>query len=191
MGHAEDAREILIEKERRQRRAERARLTSWPHKAAHWFFTRVLEMVRYGHAPQWALLNAAGFVLLGWLVLLVWGDVMVPAKPVPQTAAALANPVPGSTATGITKAATRPPQSAANPTTAAAPPLPDVPFLPFVYSLEAFVPIVKLGQIEVWRPDMSTEAGFWVQIYFWAHGFLGWLIGGVAVAGILGLFQRK
>jgi hypothetical protein len=52
------------------------------------------------------------------------------------------------------------------------------------------VPIVKLGQTEAFRPDMRRPWGYRLQVYLWLHGFAGWLIGGIAAAGILGLFRR-
>lgn len=62
---------------------------------------------------------------------------------------------------------------------------------PLVYSFETFVPIVKLGQAEKYRPDILSKIGYRTQLYLWVHSLLGWLIGGVAVAGILGLFRRN
>ncbi len=79
------------------------------------------------------------------------------------------------------------PADANSPATTA----PRVDFVPLAYSFEAFVPIVKLGQVEAFRPDMRTRAGYWLQVYIWAHGLVGWLIGGIAVAGVFGLFRRE
>jgi hypothetical protein len=62
--------------------------------------------------------------------------------------------------------------------------------VPLAYSVEAFVPIVKLGQTEAFRPDLGRPWGYRLQLYLWLHGFAGWLIGGIAAAGILGLFRR-
>jgi hypothetical protein len=63
-------------------------------------------------------------------------------------------------------------------------------FQPLAYSFEAFVPIVKLGQAEAFLPDMNQRWGYWLQVYLWMHGILGWLIGGLATAGVLGLFRK-
>ncbi len=68
---------------------------------------------------------------------------------------------------------------------------PRMAFVPIAYSFEAFVPIVKLGQVEAFRPDMGKCVGYWLQVYIWLHGLVGWLIGGIAVAGVFGLFRRE
>ena len=62
--------------------------------------------------------------------------------------------------------------------------------VPLAYSFEAFVPIVKLGQVEAYRPATTPE-GNCLQVYLWLHGLAGWLIGGIAAAGVLGLFRRE
>ena len=67
----------------------------------------------------------------------------------------------------------------------------DVALAPLVYSFETFVPIIQLGQAKAFRPDMSTPPGWWTQVYLWVHGLLGWLIGGIAAAGIFGLMKRS
>jgi hypothetical protein len=69
--------------------------------------------------------------------------------------------------------------------------VPAAALVPLAYSFEAFVPIVKLGQTEAFRPDMGTRWGRRLQIYLWLHGLAGWLIGGIAAAGVLGLFRRE
>lgn len=153
MGHEDEAKTVLVTKERRLRAAEFQRLT-WYRKPAHWAFTQLLRMVGYGYRPQQAVWPALAIVLLGW-GLVEWAN----------EAGVLVRSVPAE---------------------AGAPVL-----IPLAYSFEAFVPIVTLGQTEAFRSDMATPAGWWVQIYLWAHGFLGWLIGGLAVAGVFGLFRRN
>jgi hypothetical protein len=68
---------------------------------------------------------------------------------------------------------------------------PAAALMPLAYSFEAFVPVVTLGQVEAFRPDMGTRWGRRLQIYLWLHGLAGWLIGGIAAAGVLGLFRRE
>ncbi|MER2507954.1 MAG: hypothetical protein ABTQ27_04250 [Amaricoccus sp.] len=62
--------------------------------------------------------------------------------------------------------------------------------VPLIYSFESFVPFIDLDQFRAFRPDMSTPLGWWVRVYLWIHAMVGWVIGGVAAAGVLGLFQR-
>jgi hypothetical protein len=63
--------------------------------------------------------------------------------------------------------------------------------LPPAYAFENFVPIVSLGQTAAFRPDMTEQWGLGLQVFLWLHAFAGWLIGGIAAAGVLGLFQRR
>jgi hypothetical protein len=154
MGHEDEAKTVLIEKEHRLRAAELRRLPRW-RKPLHWGFTQLLRMVGYGHRPALALVPALAVVLLG---------------------AAL-----------VHRAADAGVLVAARPAEAGAP----VPVLvPLAYSVEAFVPIVELGQTDAFRPDLGRPWGYRLQVYLWLHGFAGWLIGGIAAAGILGLFRR-
>jgi hypothetical protein len=154
MGHEDEAKTVLIEKQRRLRAAELRRLPRW-RKPMHWGFTQLLRLVGYGYRPALALVPALAVVLLGWAVITRAADarLLVPARPAEAGAPA---PV----------------------------------LVPLAYSVEAFVPIVKLGQTEAFRPDMRRPWGYRLQVYLWLHGFAGWLIGGIAAAGILGLFRR-
>jgi hypothetical protein len=154
MGHEDEAKTVLIEKQRRLRAAELRRLPRW-RKPMHWGFTQLLRLVGYGYRPALALVPALAVVLLGWAVITRAADarLLVPARPAEAAAPA---PV----------------------------------LVPLAYSLEAFVPIVKLGQTEAFRPDLRKPWGYRLQVYLGLHGFAGWLIGGIAAAGILGLFRR-
>ncbi len=155
MGHGDEAKTVLIAKERLRREVELGRLPGW-RRPFYWGFTQLLRMVGYGYRPAMALIPAALVVLLGWAV------------------------VHSSTRTGLLVPAARAQAGA-----------PARVLVPLAYSIEAFVPIVKLGQVEAFRPDLGTRWGFWLQVYLWVHGFLGWLIGGIAAAGVLGLFRRE
>jgi hypothetical protein len=155
MGHEDEAKTVLIEKQSCLRAAELRRLPWW-RKPTHWSFTQLLRLVGYGYRPALALIPALAVVLLGWGVVHRATDagVLVPAKP-----AEAEGPAPV--------------------------------LVPLAYSLEAFVPIVRLGQTEAFRPDMGRRWGYRLQLYLWLHGIAGWLIGGIAAAGLLGLFRRE
>jgi hypothetical protein len=155
MGHEDEAKTVLIAKERLLRAVELRRLPRW-RRPLHWVFTQLLRSVGYGHRPALALVPALAVVLLGWAVVTRAADagLLVPANP-PEAEA----PAPV--------------------------------LVPLAYSVEAFVPIVKLGQTEAFRPDMGRPWGYRLQVYLWLHGFAGWLIGGIAAAGVLGLFRRS
>jgi hypothetical protein len=68
------------------------------------------------------------------------------------------------------------------------------PFNPFVFSLEAFLPLVDLNQAKYWSPDPDRyrrkfDSGFaqYVRCYLWVHNVAGWFFTSMLVAGITGL----
>lgn len=155
MGHTDDARIILIEKERRRRAAENSRKRGVA-RFVHRGWTQALSIIGYGYLPHRAIWPATIFVLFG--ALLVW----------------YAN------AQGVMLPTTIPVKDTAAPR-----------LVPLAYSFESFVPFIDLDQIRAFRPDMSTLLGCWVQVYLWFQSIVGWVIGGVAAAGVLRLFQRN
>jgi len=72
-------------------------------------------------------------------------------------------------------------------------------FNSFVYSLETFVPLVKLGIAEHWEPNGRCRAlgvkklppmtGGWLRGYLWLHMIAGWLLSALWVGGITGLVK--
>jgi len=75
-------------------------------------------------------------------------------------------------------------------------------FNPFIYSLEMFVPLVKLGMDEYWRP--SAERGYalfgtrqktlltsdgLLRCYLWIHILAGWILTTLWVGGLTGLVK--
>lgn len=70
----------------------------------------------------------------------------------------------------------------------------------FIYSLETFVPLVKLGIGEHWSPNANRNAlagdnrlrfppktGRWLRCYLWFHIIAGWVLSALWVGGITGL----
>ncbi len=84
-----------------------------------------------------------------------------------------------------------------------------VPFNPFIYSLENFVPLVDLHMARNWMPDpnakpiqlvgpfsdtpMEAPAGLgrFLRCYLWVHILLGWFFSLMFVAGVTGLVRRE
>jgi hypothetical protein len=78
-------------------------------------------------------------------------------------------------------------------------------FHPFAYSLNAFLPVVDLGQEAAWRPKQQpfspvplktllnfiTDPGSFVQLLIWVETLLGWLAGLLLVAVVSGLARKQ
>ena len=72
-------------------------------------------------------------------------------------------------------------------------------FNAFVYSLETFVPLVKLGIADHWEPNGNRDAFFvensplmtggWLRGYMWFHIIAGWVLTALWVGGITGLVK--
>ena len=142
-------------------RAAELRRIAWWRRPLYWAWMQLLRVVGFGYRPALALVPALAIVCVGWL-LVDWS----------YRGGVLVPAKPAAEA-----------EAAAAPVQAT--------LVPFAYSFEAFVPIVKLGQVEAFRPDMAQRWGYWLQVYLWVHGMLGWLIGGLAAAGILGVFRKE
>jgi hypothetical protein len=75
-------------------------------------------------------------------------------------------------------------------------------FNAFVYSLETFVPLVKLGLADHWLPNANRrtldssnklrfppKTGGWLRCYLWFHIIAGWVLSALWVGGITGLVK--
>lgn len=64
------------------------------------------------------------------------------------------------------------------------------PFNPIFYSLETFLPLVKLHQEENWLPNAELAPkwrGALLRYYLWIHILAGWFFTAMLVAGVTGL----
>jgi hypothetical protein len=64
-----------------------------------------------------------------------------------------------------------------------------MPFQPFVYSLDALLPIVNLGQAEAFLPVATGADG--VRVFFWMQICLGWLLATALAASAAAALQRR
>ncbi len=179
MGHGEDARAILIEKERLQRAARRARAP----QPDRWIFSawdRVLKWtVRYGRQPLYA------FAWLFWVWLLGVGvftvaEQMGALKPNKEVVLRSDEWV-GCSDRGAGQAACylATAQGLSYPT-----------FNRWVYSADTLLPIVSLEMQEYWIPDdRRGRVGWWARGYLWLHIAVGWALSLLAVAGFSGLVK--
>jgi len=170
-GYAEEATSVLIAKNR-----ERARLTR--PLAADWWWYRVFgRIVEYGYRPWRAFVGSVVIILLGTMLFGAGyrSNLMAPAK---ESAYARNGDSAGR-------------QLAEN----------YQPFSPFIYSLETFVPLIKLGQADYWQPNANAgsrktigqvflpKSGELLRWYLWFHIVLGWLLTTFWVGGLTGLVK--
>ncbi|MCF6273088.1 MAG: hypothetical protein L3J37_07835 [Rhodobacteraceae bacterium] len=173
-GHREDAREVMIEKERLQRAAQNP---PWWRKGWNWLLK---VSAGYGHRPSLSIIWLAGLMLFGMLVFIL-ADLAGAVKPgsllVWQSQAWM----------GCADAASQkwcyllsePGQSY---------PI----FNPFIYSADTLLPIVDLEMQDAWIPDARHGiSGIAARTYLWAHIALGWFFSLVAVAGFSGLIKPE
>ncbi len=191
MGHAEDARHVLIEKEKRQR-AERAR-RPWYLRWWFWFWDHMLGgTVRYGHKPLVALWWLAGFALFGTWVFhdAATADAMKPNSPVvlraDEWAACAPTYVAGADGPSLRWRGHHESQLACfldQPEAASYP-----QFNAGLYSLDTLLPIVSMQMQGFWIPDDRVEpVGTLARWYLWTHIAAGWALSLLAVAGFSGL----
>lgn len=207
MGHGGDAREILIEKERLQRKAQRDRVRSAltsarasaarePRKAGinrhsdrvitEWIKLRRLQLwhtilstfTGYGRRPQ----NAAWWGLGMWLVgFLVFANAAGHGAIKPNLPQIQLNPAWTSCAKdprGQLDCFLNHPDAASYPRFNAA-----------IYSADTLIPVVSLEMQSYWIPDDRTDRGMLARGYLWFHIAMGWALTLLAVAGFSGLIK--
>ena len=198
-GHADDARVILIEKERLQRRAERSRAPA-PLRQAKWLRDCLLGgTIRYGHAPMLALVWLLGFWILGTAVssFVYREHAFKPGISVLRRAEWMA--CAGTRANSWSAASVRErvvgralpresqlecflrqPESRTHPRFSAS-----------MYSLDTLLPVVSLGLDDYWSPDETKRWGTLGQLYVWLQIIVGWALTFLTVAGFSGLVKTK
>lgn len=188
MGHEADARAVLIEKEKRQRKARRERRWNAGQRIRPLLFHAWDALMglttRYGREPLWAFAWLAGFWLLGWAIF--WGADHAEALK-PNNAFVLRS----AEWVGCAEGAAR---NGGNTTQLACcldqPEAQGYPaFNPLIYSADALLPIFDLGMQEYWVPDENTRYGQGARYYLWLHVTLGWALSLLAVAGFSGLIR--
>lgn len=196
MGHRGDAREILIEKEKRQRDARRKRR----HKITrpfYWLWDKGHAITsRYGHQPLIAFIWLLGFWTIG-AATFYYAEANDAIKP--NTARILRAPewvtcgfttserrylpsmqhlVTGRAAAGQTQLACYLEQKEA---------LSYPAFNPYIYSADTLLPIVDLEMQSNWIPDEDVIP--WIRKYLWVQIIAGWFFSLLAVAGFTGLIK--
>jgi hypothetical protein len=62
-------------------------------------------------------------------------------------------------------------------------------FNAFVYSLESFVPIIKLDQSASWAPNANRSGGRFLRYYLYLHIMAGWVLTTLWVGAVTGLVK--
>jgi hypothetical protein len=201
MGHDEDARTVLIAKERLQRRARRARTKNPALRIVLAAIDGILAVtVRYGRQPLYAFVWLMLFWVIGAVVfnLAYRNGALKPNSPIvlrslEWTLCALEQTdsrympstgqvMPGRATAGQTQLSCflSQPESASYPE-----------FHPWMYSLDTLLPVTELGQGEFWRPDPSKPKGWFPLHYYFFQSVIGWALSLLAVAGFSGLVKSR
>jgi hypothetical protein len=197
MGHGDEARVVLIEKEERQRAANRAKLRGIRRAVLASRDALLGVTVRYGHRPLRAFVWLLLFFLFGWSVFQTTLDngAIKPNVPVMLHSAewyscghpgdepifndveqvrGVGRQMPGQSQLDCFLAQ---PEAASYPR-----------FDAMIYSLDTLLPIVSLEMQGYWIPDESN-GGARARIYLWFHIGVGWALSLLAVAGFSGLVK--
>jgi hypothetical protein len=183
MGHEREARAVMIEKNRDHARylAEhggRSRFLSheW------WWYNVFGRLIGYGYAPARAFFISTGIILLGW-----WRfhrgfkkGLISPSNEKGYEKDSAGNFVLKDSERAISDEYPR--------------------FNAFVYSLESFVPLLKLDQSSNWVPNanrgkphrfwrLSYKSGGVLRMYLWCHIILGWVLTSLWVGALTGLVK--
>ena len=175
MGLDEDARKVMIAKNE-----EHARYVQW---RPEWlWYGPVGWLIEYGYDPWRPFWISLGLILIGWAVFRR-GYARGLIAPTEETECVIWNYkiVPVSPVFKV-----YPKVSKACPK-----------FNAFVYSLETFVPLVKLGIADHWGPSANAYfpkkgwpmTGEHLRGYLWWHMIAGWVLSALWVGGITGLVK--
>jgi len=199
MGHDEDARSVLVEKERLQRAARRARTANplW-RMLLHAKDGLLGVTLGYGRKP---LLSFAWLMLFWGLGVAVFAFVQAQSAIKPNSPFVLRSTE--WLMCGV--AAGEPRMLAAGPATGRAgagqsqlqcflsqPEASSYPaFNAWMYSLDTLFPVLEIGQKEYWRPDPGKRWGSFAMAYFYFQAMVGWALSLLAIAGFSGLVRSR
>lgn len=178
MGHNGEAKQVMIEKNR-----ERARFTHFPHQS-WWWYNLFGKLIGYGYRPWRACAMSLAMILLGTFLFYL-GSVHALISPTSENAYAKA-----PSGQVILAPSGQPGISEKYPV-----------FNAFVYSLESFIPLLKLDQSASWTPNANRSAeissfhlkvpfsGTFLRYYLYFHIAAGWLLTSLWVGAITGLVK--
>lgn len=203
MGHAEDARLVMIAKERLQR--QRRRRSKGPlRRGWFWFWDGLLAItIAYGVRPLRALVWLFGFLLVGTgafhaaslhdqikpnnAFIIRSAEWVACAHPLNveylDAKLTAGRPQYGRASAGESQVDCflRQAEGRSYPG-----------FNAFIYSADTLLPVVSLEMQEYWLPDEAAGTiGYAARVYLWIHIAVGWALSLLAVAGFSGLVRSS
>jgi hypothetical protein len=201
MGHDEDARKVLMAKERLQRAARRSRADNRVLRGILWLRDFLVGItVGYGRQPLYAF----GWLMLFWTMgaamfaVVEYFEALRPNVPVvlrspewvlcrfPAGEEVLLGST-GALREGLAAAGESQfacflgqPESFSYPR-----------FNAWMYSLDTLVPFLETGQQDFWIPDVRQHWGLAGRIYLYVQNIAGWALSLLAVAGFSGIVKSR
>ena len=183
IGHRDDARTVLMQKERLIR-AENRRLRNGLGSVLSWVGDAILRWtIGYGYRPMRSILIAVVMIAaLGWFYDRCWraGDMTPNAAPILTSAAWIEATIshPGNPGAFWSQ-----PGQAGQDWES---------FNAYAYAADLFIPLVSLGQEAGWAPSTSRSpwgrAGWWMR---WFAAAVGWVVTALGAAAITGVIRRE
>ena len=173
MGHASDARKILLKKERLQTADKRTPLLRKIGRRLWDVFTG------YGYRLRYTLGWMAFFIYTGTCVFL---DADLQHRIVPHQQVVLAHPDYQSAA-----------REGARPTEFVPDRFSGYPeFNQFWFSVDIFVPLFNLHQETHWSPARDERGGFsWVTLWYWIEIAAGWILTSLFLLSVTGVLRPR
>jgi hypothetical protein len=175
-GHRREAREILIEKEKEQRKAAKSGILVRLWDAVAY------AVAGYGYKPWLSLWWLGGMVaVVMGMALATWnaGDFA------PNSAVILTSQDWKTIADGSSE------NPAAEWTDTHAPGKDYETFYSFAYALDVVVPVLDLGQTDAWAPSPARGGwGYWMFYLQKMFIVAGWVVTAIAAAAISGMIRR-
>ena len=185
MGHAHDAREILLEKERRQTADKRTP----PFRK---FWRELWDIFSgYGYRLRYTAAWMSFFVFVGAFIF--WfadeSGCIVPNRPIVLANSDYNNAVKGA------DRQSKCPDAADRPTSVTKRLFPDYPeFNAFVYSLDVFIPVFALHQEPNWHPGPCLNRDLTLRFLSWWHWLeiiAGWILTSLLLLSVTGLLRPR
>jgi hypothetical protein len=172
MGHGDDAKKVLIAENESEAKYIPLRF----NRIGDWLWFKIIgPRIGYGYRPWNAFIFSLGVISIGWW-LFRWGFLQGLLTPTSNEAYGT---IRGSTHQLLESYPK---------------------FNAFIYSLETFVPLVKLGLGDHWTPNanrgrslrlgiVTLRTGSLLRGYLWFHIIAGWVLTTLWVGGLTGLVK--